>query len=128
MVFPDPMGQYYANVWDDGYPSGGNYWSDYDGLDLYSGLYQNETGSDGIGDNPYIIAENNQDRYSLMTLITPLYYELLEKYNELLADYLNLNSTYHDSLDRYVELLADLGALNATYNNLLADQEAIINE
>jgi hypothetical protein len=23
-----------ANLWDDGYPSGGNYWSNYTGLDL----------------------------------------------------------------------------------------------
>ena len=54
------------NVWDDGYPSGGNYWSDYAGEDLYSGPYQNETGSDGIGDSPYIIDTNNVDRYPLM--------------------------------------------------------------
>jgi parallel beta-helix repeat protein len=41
------------NTWDDGYPAGGNYWSDYVGPDLCSGFYQNETGSDGIGDTPY---------------------------------------------------------------------------
>jgi parallel beta-helix repeat protein len=52
-----------VNVWDDGYPSGGNYWSDYNGTDLYSGPYQNETGSDGIGDTPYVIDANNADRY-----------------------------------------------------------------
>jgi parallel beta-helix repeat protein len=54
------------NIWDDGYPSGGNYWSDYTGFDLYSGSYQNEAGSDGIGDSPYIIDEYNTDRYPLM--------------------------------------------------------------
>ena len=54
------------NIWDDGYPSGGNYWSDYTGVDLFSGPYQNITGSDGIGDTPYGIDENNQDRYPLM--------------------------------------------------------------
>ncbi len=41
------------NDWDDGYPSGGNFWNDYDGLDEYSGPYQNISGSDGIGDTPY---------------------------------------------------------------------------
>jgi parallel beta-helix repeat protein len=56
----------YENVWDDGYPSGGNYWSDYTGVDLFSGPYQNVTGGDGIGDTPYIIDENNTDRYPLM--------------------------------------------------------------
>jgi parallel beta-helix repeat protein len=43
-----------------------NYWSDYTGFDLYGGSYQNETGSDGIGDTPYVIDENNIDHYSSM--------------------------------------------------------------
>ena len=54
------------NVWDDGYPSGGNYWSDYAGVDLYGGPDQDQPGSDGIGDSPYTIDENSQDRYPLM--------------------------------------------------------------
>ncbi|MGB9693724.1 MAG: NosD domain-containing protein, partial [Fervidobacterium sp.] len=55
------------NIWDDGYPSGGNYWSDYIGVDLYYGPYQNETGSDGVSDLPYGIDVNNVDRYPLMS-------------------------------------------------------------
>jgi len=55
-----------GNVWDSGYPSGGNYWSDYNGTDAHSGPYQNVTGSDGIGDTPYIIDANNTDNYPLM--------------------------------------------------------------
>lgn len=42
-------------VWDYGYPSGGNFWSDYKGVDLQSGQFQNMSGSDGIGDSPYDI-------------------------------------------------------------------------
>ena len=56
----------YANVWDDDYPSGGNYWSDYAGMDLFSGPFQNETGSDGIGDTLYAIDANNTDNYPFM--------------------------------------------------------------
>lgn len=56
----------FSNTWDDDYPSGGNYWSDYTGVDLYRGPYQNETGKDGIGDIPYVIDANNQDNYPLM--------------------------------------------------------------
>jgi parallel beta-helix repeat protein len=33
-------------TWDDGYPNGGNYWSDYNGTDSYSGVFQNDTGFD----------------------------------------------------------------------------------
>jgi parallel beta-helix repeat protein len=55
-----------TNVWDNGYPSGGNYWSDYNGTDLYGGQYQNLTGYDGVGDAPYIIDSNNTDNYPLM--------------------------------------------------------------
>jgi len=54
------------NIWDNGYPSGGNYWSDYTGVDFYSGPNQDQPGSDGIGDTPYVIDENNVDRYPLM--------------------------------------------------------------
>jgi len=60
-----------TNVWDDGYPSGGNYWSDYTEVDEFSGPHQNVIGSDGIGDVVYVIDENNQDNYPLMTAWTP---------------------------------------------------------
>jgi parallel beta-helix repeat protein len=56
-----------TNVWDDGYTSGGNYWDDYQGIDQMHGLLQNQIGSDGIGDTPYMIPSGiNKDRYPLM--------------------------------------------------------------
>jgi len=57
-----------TNTWDGSYPSGGNYWSDYADVDFYSGPHQNITGSDDIGDKPYIINKDNQDRYPLMIM------------------------------------------------------------
>ncbi|UCE37260.1 MAG: right-handed parallel beta-helix repeat-containing protein [Thermoplasmata archaeon] len=57
------------NFWDDGYPSGGNYWSDYTGIDINSGPNQDQPGSDGIGDTPYTAIEGpsgGQDNYPLM--------------------------------------------------------------
>ncbi|OGD54034.1 hypothetical protein A3K80_00260 [Candidatus Bathyarchaeota archaeon RBG_13_38_9] len=54
------------NIWNQSYPSGGNYWSNYTGVDLNKGVNQNLLGSDGIGDTPYIIDGNNKDNYPLM--------------------------------------------------------------
>jgi parallel beta-helix repeat protein len=54
------------NFWDDGYPSGGNYWSDYTGVDLFSGPLQNIPGGDGIGDTNYTIDADSVDNYPLM--------------------------------------------------------------
>jgi parallel beta-helix repeat protein len=49
-------------VWDDGYPSGGNYWSDYEQKHPNA----KEIDDSGIWDTPYVIDENNQDNYPLM--------------------------------------------------------------
>lgn len=46
------------HLWDDG--KEGNFWSDYDGVDI---------NGDGIGDRPYIIDNQNRDRYPLMQSI-----------------------------------------------------------
>jgi parallel beta-helix repeat protein len=59
-----------TNQWDKGYPSGGNYWSDYTGVNLYSGPLQDQPGSDGIGDTPYTNiggGSGAQDNYPLMS-------------------------------------------------------------
>jgi parallel beta-helix repeat protein len=52
---------YYSNnnTWDNGYPSGGNFWSGYTGLD---------GNMDGIGDTAYNVFENQTDRYPLMRM------------------------------------------------------------
>lgn len=49
------------NIWNDSYPSGGNFWSDYTGVDA---------NGDGIGDVPYVIDSNNQDNYPLVASIS----------------------------------------------------------
>ena len=54
------------NKWDDGYPSGGNYWDDYTGIDFFSGPNQNIPGSEYLGDEPYVIDPDSRDNYPLM--------------------------------------------------------------
>jgi parallel beta-helix repeat protein len=76
-----------TNVWDDGYPSGGNYWSNYAGLDEKSGPNQDQPGSDGIGDSPRVIDANNKDNYPLMN-------------NYIVGD------TNHDGIVNNLDLLA----------------------
>ena len=54
-----------ANVWDDGYPAGGNYWNDYTDTDAFKGAQQNNAGSDGVWDHPYVMAIHVEDQYPL---------------------------------------------------------------
>jgi len=93
-----------TNVWDDGYPSGGNYWSDYAGIDLHNGVYQNETDSDWIGDSSFAIDQNNTDRYPLMH---PFASEVQE-----------YEIAYRDLLHRYDEMYSELAVLNSTCRSL----------
>jgi len=58
-----------GGVWDNGYPSGGNFWSDYAGVDNCSGPAQNICPSpDGIGDTPFQLIGFNPavDHYPLV--------------------------------------------------------------
>ncbi len=64
-----------SNQWDNSYPSGGNYWSDYTGIDLNCTSNQNVPPSDGIGDTPYMIDANSQDNFPLMEPYTSITFE-----------------------------------------------------
>jgi parallel beta-helix repeat protein len=58
-----------TTFWDNGYPSGGNYWSGWETTDSQRGPGQNLTGSDGIADSPYYVKpEGQEDHYPLMGL------------------------------------------------------------
>jgi len=118
-----------TEVWDNGYPSGGNYWSNYIGVDVFSGPHQNETGYDWIGDSPYTIDENNQDKYPLMYPFVPemeeiriAYRNLLLEYYEILSDLDTLNSTLHKLLSNITDLQ---GKYDSLLNTIKGMQESI---
>jgi nitrous oxidase accessory protein NosD len=50
-----------TNIWDDNYPTGGNYWSDYE--TRYPDA--TEMDSSGIWNTPYLMNQNNADRFPL---------------------------------------------------------------
>ena len=58
----DPVFPPSINVWNDGYPSGGNYWGDYE--EKYPAA--EEIYGSGIWNTPYVIDENNQDKYPMV--------------------------------------------------------------
>jgi len=54
-----------TNLWNQSYPSGGNYWDDFASTDLFSGSNQNISGSDGIYDTSYNISNGiDRDNYT----------------------------------------------------------------
>ena len=68
----------HLNLWDYGFPFGGNYWSNYTGVD---------SNDDGIGDSSHVLDEENRDNYPLMGMFS--------NFDTSLAEYVNIvsNST-----------------------------------
>lgn len=62
------------NIWDNGYPDGGNYWDTYMDVDNYRGVGQNEAGGDGVWDHQLNLTQdgNNIDHYPLVVPTVPL--------------------------------------------------------
>jgi len=91
-----------SNGWDYGYPSGGNYWDDHTNEDLYSGIGQNLTGSDGIADASY----NDRDMYPLAELVHVFY---MYEWNQL--DYYAFVSSNSPILDFQFDSNVDKGVV-----------------
>jgi len=79
--FPQAIDSGANNSWDDGYPyapdnktGGGNYWSDFNGTDLYGGVNQDRLCPlslpypDGIADSSYNLSSQTRDRYPIFLI------------------------------------------------------------
>jgi parallel beta-helix repeat protein len=107
------------NDWNEEYPWGGNYWSNYNGTDLHRGPFQNETGPDGIGDTYYPMNQNNSDRYPLMKPWTMPEHDLhlSDVYIERsVSYYLPTTHVYAGQIVGIVTLLRNEGKATETFN------------
>ena len=104
-----------VNVWDDGYPAGGNYWLNYNAMEI---------GTSGIGNKPYVIdgPDNNStsvfniDRYPLMEPFNSSFYELQTSL-PIISILSPLNQTYATSsiaLTFSVDVLSPIKNVNWT--------------
>ena len=98
------------NIWDNGYPSGGNYWSNYTGKDA---------NHDGIGDTPYNVrGGTSQDRYPL---IHPLggarpYVQVISPTNGLyIRNHRHLGRFLPNSILAYGKLTVQVAAIDMQY-------------
>jgi len=112
------------NIWDDGYPSGGNYWSDYAGIDLFGGLHQNASGSDWIGDSPFIIDPSNFDRYPLMNAYVSELEETRAAYRALLLTQNQMLSALESLNLTVLELTGNLADMQKRSDNAASELDA----
>ncbi len=130
---PNPcfFGKYASmHTFDAGYPLGGNYWCDYygggyTGVDLFSGLFQNETGSDGIGDTPHIMDYDNKDNYPLMGMFSDFKatseYDVQTICNSSISDFhynstaLCFNAAGEDDTTGFCRICIPRALMNETY-------------
>jgi len=88
-----------TSYWDNGYPSGGNYWSD------YSERYPNasEIDDSGLWDTAYVIEGINQDSYPLMEHWSAPWMDWnhYHNYTEIINTLFYLNDTYSGLVDLF---------------------------
>jgi len=110
------------NMWDDGYRSGGNYWSDYTDTDVCSGLHQNETGSDGFWDHPYATVGDGWDIYPLVKPWVPFENQTIHIRADGSID--PSGAPIHRSGDLYTlfaDITSNIGGIIIERNNMTLD-------
>ena len=81
-----------------GYPCGGNYWSNYNGHDNFSGVKQDEYGADGIGDSDFAVSD------------------LIIDYHPLTAEIKFFDVGLSESSNYWVKISCDRSVSNLSFN------------
>lgn len=129
--------------WNQIYPIGGNYWSNFTGADIKSGKNQNLTGSDGIIDTPYNLYVNNTDGYPLndpIIFFDPGIWEWKQYYvncisNSTLSDFyfnpiegpfMRFNASGENGTSGFCRVIVPKGLLNSQNSwNVLINEESV---
>jgi len=108
-------------LWDDGYPSGGNFWNDYAGSDA---------DGNGIGDTAHTVDANNTDRYPLRGMFSDFNatseYDVQIICNSSISDFqskdtsisayaIRFNLTGEDGTAGFCRICIPTALMNATY-------------
>jgi parallel beta-helix repeat protein len=129
--------------WNQTYPLGGNYWSNFTGVDQKSGENQNLTGSDGIIDTPYNLYVNNTDEYPLadpIIFFDPGIWEWKQYYvncisnstlsgfyfNPLEGAFIRFNAKGENGTSGFCRIIVPKGLLNSQNGwNVIVNEEAV---
>jgi parallel beta-helix repeat protein len=113
-----------VNTWDAGYPSGGNYWSDYNHTD---------SDNDGIGSTPHIIDANNQDNYPLKGMFSDISatskHHIQTICNSTISHFrfdgteISFNITGQEGTTGFCRILVPTALMNKTYTVLVNGTE-----
>jgi parallel beta-helix repeat protein len=117
-----------VNDWDSGYPSGGNYWSNYTGVD---------SDHDGMGDTPYTIDLDNTDSHPLMGMFSDFNatseYSVQTICNSSITDFhskgtsINFNVTGEDGTAGFCRICIPTALMNVTYEVFINGTEVSYN-
>lgn len=114
--------------WDDGYPSGGNYWSEYEGTD---------SDYDGIGDSNYTTCRDYADEYPLMGMFSSFNatadYHVQTICNSSISDFqynstaIVFNVSGAEGTTGFCRIRIPTGLMNTTYRVLVNGTEVTSN-
>ncbi len=123
-----------TNQWNTSYPTGGNYWNCYKGVDYCHGSGQNLPGGDDIGDTPYTKIKGTgdaKDNYPYLYSFRSPFVLSTQPHHESNDSSVskNIEVVFSESLNTSVEpVLEEMDGTGTSYNFIGYDSTNIIND